>query len=145
MEQRAPTRTRASRVAGYPNLFFTFGPNSGPGHNSALVYMEAQIDYLADAIGMILTQNLRTLEVRQDEQDRYNEQHPAASDERRRGIPAAAVGISPRTASTRRCSPASRTQYVRQLADVDPDDFLFTPADAESVIGTSDHAVVPLG
>ena len=32
-------------VSGYPNLFFMIGPNSGPGHNSALVYMESQIDY----------------------------------------------------------------------------------------------------
>ncbi|WP_431949485.1 flavin-containing monooxygenase [Nocardia lijiangensis] len=60
-------------VSGYPNLFFTFGPNSGPGHNSALVYMEAQIDYLVRAIGTILDRDLRMLDVRRDRQDRYNE------------------------------------------------------------------------
>lgn len=49
-----------------------FGPNSGPGHNSALVYLEAQIDYLAAAIGMLLERNLHSLEVRRDRQDRYN-------------------------------------------------------------------------
>ncbi|MGN2640864.1 flavin-containing monooxygenase [Nocardia takedensis] len=59
-------------VAGYPNLFLTFGPNSGPGHNSALVYMEAQIDYLVSAIETILTRDLRVLDVRKDRQDRYN-------------------------------------------------------------------------
>ncbi|MFG1792394.1 flavin-containing monooxygenase [Nocardia sp. NPDC049149] len=59
-------------VSGYPNMFLTFGPNSGPGHNSALVYMEAQIDYLVSAIGTILKQDLRMLDVRQDRQDRYN-------------------------------------------------------------------------
>ncbi|MEU8894676.1 NAD(P)/FAD-dependent oxidoreductase [Nocardia sp. NPDC048505] len=59
-------------VSGYPNLFFTFGPNSGPGHNSALVYMEAQLDYLSGAIKTILDQDLRLLDVRQDKQDRYN-------------------------------------------------------------------------
>ena len=41
-------------VSGYPNLYFTFGPNSGPGHSSALVYMEAQLDYLAQAIKIVL-------------------------------------------------------------------------------------------
>ncbi|MCP2292835.1 flavin-containing monooxygenase [Nocardia amikacinitolerans] len=60
-------------VSGYPNLFFTFGPNSGPGHNSALVYMEAQIGYLVRAIGTILDRDLRMLDVRKDRQDRYNE------------------------------------------------------------------------
>ncbi|WP_069167955.1 flavin-containing monooxygenase [Nocardia altamirensis] len=59
-------------VSGYPNMFLTFGPNSGPGHNSALVYMEAQIDYLVSAIGTILKQDLRMLDVRQDRQERYN-------------------------------------------------------------------------
>ncbi|PXX60196.1 cation diffusion facilitator CzcD-associated flavoprotein CzcO [Nocardia tenerifensis] len=59
-------------VSGYPNLFLTFGPNSGPGHNSALVYMEAQIDYLVSAIGTILEQDLRVLDVRKERQDRYN-------------------------------------------------------------------------
>ncbi|WP_082844207.1 flavin-containing monooxygenase [Nocardia salmonicida] len=131
-------------VAGYPNLFLTFGPNSGPGHNSALVYMEAQIDYLTDAIGMILTQNLRTLEVRRDKQDRYNEQL-------QKRLTATTWNSGCRSwyltedGFNATMFPGFGTQYVRQLADVDPDDFLFTPADAESVIGTSDHAVVPLG
>ncbi|GAJ79082.1 putative flavin-containing monooxygenase [Nocardia brasiliensis NBRC 14402] len=60
-------------VSGYPNMFLTFGPNSGPGHNSALVYMEAQIDYLVQGIDTILKQDLRVLDVRKDRQDRYNE------------------------------------------------------------------------
>ncbi|WP_194819507.1 NAD(P)/FAD-dependent oxidoreductase [Nocardia sp. XZ_19_385] len=59
-------------VSGYPNLFFTFGPNSGPGHNSALVYMEAQLDYLSGAIKTILDRDLRLLDVRREKQDRYN-------------------------------------------------------------------------
>lgn len=58
-------------VHGYPNLFLTFGPNSGPGHNSALVYMEAQIDYIVEAVGLITGRGL-TLDVRKDRQDRYN-------------------------------------------------------------------------
>ncbi len=36
---------KSINVSGYPNLYMTFGPNSGPGHNSALVYMESQLDY----------------------------------------------------------------------------------------------------
>ncbi|GAA5068828.1 flavin-containing monooxygenase [Nocardia callitridis] len=59
-------------VSGYPNLFLTFGPNSGPGHNSALVYMEAQIDYLVGAIDTVLREDLHMLDVRQERQDRHN-------------------------------------------------------------------------
>ena len=58
---------------GYPNLFFMTGPNSGPGHNSLLVYVEGQIDYAVTGITTILQQNLRYLDVRAEAQRRYND------------------------------------------------------------------------
>ncbi len=33
-------------VAGFPNLFMLLGPNTGLGHNSVLLMIEAQIAYL---------------------------------------------------------------------------------------------------
>lgn len=57
---------------GFPNLFFTTGPNSGPGHNSLLVYLQGQIDYSVRAIKMIVDHDLRYLDVRADVQRRYN-------------------------------------------------------------------------
>ena len=57
---------------GYPNLFFMTGPNSGPGHNSLLVYVEGQIQYAVSGITTILRDNLRYLDVRADVQRRYN-------------------------------------------------------------------------
>ena len=49
------------------------GPNSGPGHNSLLVYIEGQLDYVVRGITTILDNNLRYLDVREDVQRRYNE------------------------------------------------------------------------
>jgi cation diffusion facilitator CzcD-associated flavoprotein CzcO len=63
---------KSMSVHGYPNLLFTTGPNSGPGHNSLLVYLEAQIDYAVRAISTVLRDNLRYLDVRADAQARYN-------------------------------------------------------------------------
>lgn len=63
---------RSVAVSGYPNLYFTFGPNSGPGHSSALVYMEAQIDYITKAIGTLTRFGWKSLVVRPDAQERYN-------------------------------------------------------------------------
>ena len=37
-------------VAGFPNLFFLLGPNTGLGHNSVLVMIEAQIAYLLQVL-----------------------------------------------------------------------------------------------
>ncbi len=60
-------------VHGYPNLFFMTGPNSGPGHNSLLVYIEGQLDYAVRGIVTILDNDLHYLDVRKDVQRRYNE------------------------------------------------------------------------
>lgn len=64
---------KSVNVAGYPNLFFTFGPNSGPGHTSALVYMEAEIDYAVRMIRLMKNRGLRSLDVRPDAQRAFNE------------------------------------------------------------------------
>jgi cation diffusion facilitator CzcD-associated flavoprotein CzcO len=59
-------------VSGYPNLFLTFGPNSGPGHNSALVYMESQINYAVAAISHLVAEQLHSLDVRADLEAEFN-------------------------------------------------------------------------
>jgi cation diffusion facilitator CzcD-associated flavoprotein CzcO len=64
---------KSASISGYPNLFFTAGPNSGPGHNSLLVYVEGQIEYAVSGIKTVLDRNLRYLDVRPDVQRRYNE------------------------------------------------------------------------
>ncbi len=63
---------KSVNVAGYPNLFFTFGPNSGPGHISALVYVEAQIEYAVRMIGLLSARGLSSIDVRTDAQQTYN-------------------------------------------------------------------------
>ncbi|BBX71762.1 flavin-containing monooxygenase [Mycolicibacterium psychrotolerans] len=63
---------KSASAHGFPNLFFMTGPNSGPGHNSLLVYIEGQIDYAVAAVTAILNENLRYLDVRADTQRRYN-------------------------------------------------------------------------
>ncbi|MES1929681.1 monooxygenase [Salinisphaera dokdonensis CL-ES53] len=69
---RGATAYKSVNVSGYPNLFMTFGPNSGPGHNSALSYMEPQIDYIVQGISTILEYDLRALDVREEAQAKHN-------------------------------------------------------------------------
>lgn len=64
---------KSINIAGYPNLFMTFGPNSGPGHNSALVYIEAQLNYALQGVQKILDNNLKILDVHSHVQARYND------------------------------------------------------------------------
>ncbi len=46
----SPSAYKGSAVAGYPNLFFLVGPNTGLGHNSIVFMIEAQIQYLTGAL-----------------------------------------------------------------------------------------------
>ena len=55
-------------VAGYPNLFFLLGPNTGLGHNSVVFMIESQIRYVSEAIALA---GAGTIEVRQEAQDRF--------------------------------------------------------------------------
>ncbi|MEU1980788.1 NAD(P)/FAD-dependent oxidoreductase [Nocardia sp. NPDC019395] len=122
---------RSVTVSGYPNLFLTFGPNSGPGHNSALVYMESQIDYLVRAVRIILDRDLRMLDVRPDRQERYN-----AAIQRRLGATTWNSGCRSwyltEDGFNPTMYPGFATQYRHQLREVDLDDY--TVATAESSI-----------
>ncbi|HZO94555.1 MAG TPA: NAD(P)/FAD-dependent oxidoreductase [Candidatus Baltobacteraceae bacterium] len=60
-------------VAGFPNLFFLVGPNTGLGHNSMVLMMEAQYRYVLSALELMKRRRLRALDVRADVQRRYNE------------------------------------------------------------------------
>ena len=70
--QRGSQAFKSVSVSGYPNLFMTFGPNSGPGHNSALVYMEAQIDYIVGAIKQLADGKIKSMDVKKNIQTTYN-------------------------------------------------------------------------
>src|SRR5262245_39221723 len=58
-------------VAGFPNLFFLLGPNTGLGHNSVVFMIESQIRYVAGAIRLAERELAGTIEVRQDVQDAF--------------------------------------------------------------------------
>lgn len=61
-------------VSGFPNLYFMLGPNTGPGHNSVLVYTEMQIDYALQGIKLLGRRNLKYIDVKKPVQDRFNEE-----------------------------------------------------------------------
>lgn len=60
-------------VAGFPNLFLVTGPNTGIGHTSLVVMIEAQVRYVVDALRTMARRGLAEVEVRPDAQDAFNE------------------------------------------------------------------------
>jgi cation diffusion facilitator CzcD-associated flavoprotein CzcO len=63
---------KGTAVAGFPNLFFLVGPNTGLGHNSIVFMIESQIAYVLDALRTLRRRGARTLEVRPEAQAAYN-------------------------------------------------------------------------
>lgn len=60
-------------IAGFPNLFTLMGPNTGPGHTSVLVYVEAQQEYIVKAIKHCRNNGIRRLAIREGRQEEYNQ------------------------------------------------------------------------
>jgi cation diffusion facilitator CzcD-associated flavoprotein CzcO len=64
---------RGTTVAGFPNLFFLVGPNTGLGHTSMVYVIESQIHYVLEALRAMDRGNIRTLEPRPEAQARFND------------------------------------------------------------------------
>lgn len=58
-------------VPGFPNLFVINGPNAGLGHNSAIVMIETQIEYIRQALAHMEQTGISALRVQQEAADRY--------------------------------------------------------------------------
>jgi cation diffusion facilitator CzcD-associated flavoprotein CzcO len=59
-------------VAGFPNFFMLYGPNTNLAHNSVLYMIEGQIHYIMACLARLRRDNIRSLEVKKEIQDRYN-------------------------------------------------------------------------
>jgi cation diffusion facilitator CzcD-associated flavoprotein CzcO len=121
---------------GYPNLFFMTGPNSGPGHNSLLVYIEGQLDYAVRGIKAILDDDLRYLDVREDVQRRHNE-----SIQRRLAKTTWMSGCRSwyltKDGFNGSMYPGFATQYLRQMRDFRFADYHAIAQDARSRVTSS--------
>ncbi len=61
-------------VAGFPNLFFLLGPNTGLGHNSVVFMIESQIHYVLEAMSAVERRGADAVEVTSGAQSTFNEQ-----------------------------------------------------------------------
>ena len=68
----SPSAYKGAAVAGFPNLFFLVGPNTGLGHNSIVFMIESQINYVAGALAAMRRRGARMVDVRPEVQAAYN-------------------------------------------------------------------------
>jgi len=64
---------KGAAVAGFPNMLFVVGPNTGLGHSSMIYMIESHVNYLASALNEMDEHGLATFEVRADKQQVYND------------------------------------------------------------------------
>ena len=69
---------KGTTVAGFPNLFFMTGPNTGLGHNSMVFMIESQLNYVLDCLRVVRERGAERVEVRRDVEDAYNGELQAA-------------------------------------------------------------------
>ncbi|MGE5567159.1 MAG: flavin-containing monooxygenase [Parcubacteria group bacterium] len=61
-------------VSGFPNLFMLYGPNTNLGHNSIIVMLEAQADYIVKCLRELRRRKAKALEVKPAAQSAFNVQ-----------------------------------------------------------------------
>jgi cation diffusion facilitator CzcD-associated flavoprotein CzcO len=64
---------KGAAVAGFPNMLFVVGPNTGLGHSSMVYMIESHLNYLSSALTTMQRQNLETFEVTEAAQREFNE------------------------------------------------------------------------
>jgi cation diffusion facilitator CzcD-associated flavoprotein CzcO len=58
-------------VAGYPNLFFLLGPNTGLGHNSVVFMIESQIRYVSQLMALADESGAAALDTKESAQAEF--------------------------------------------------------------------------
>jgi cation diffusion facilitator CzcD-associated flavoprotein CzcO len=71
---------RGITVAGFPNLFLLYGPNTNLGTNSILYMLESQFTYVLESLRALEREGLAWMDVTELAQTRYNEQIQQASE-----------------------------------------------------------------
>jgi cation diffusion facilitator CzcD-associated flavoprotein CzcO len=61
-------------INGFPNFFMLLGPNTGLGHNSVVLMIEAQVRYAMNCLKLMKRRNQRVIEVRAESQQRFVEE-----------------------------------------------------------------------
>jgi cation diffusion facilitator CzcD-associated flavoprotein CzcO len=67
----SPRAHLGTTIAGFPNMFMLFGPNTGLGHTSVVLMLESQLELVMGALRHLRSHGLHTLEPRAEAQAAY--------------------------------------------------------------------------
>ena len=78
--ERGMQAHRGTALAGFPNLFFLLGPNTGLGHNSIIHMIESQAHYVSELLRSMDAERAWSAEPRPEAQERFNHELQAGLD-----------------------------------------------------------------
>lgn len=122
-----PEAYLGTTVNGFPNMFFIIGPNTGLGHSSMILMIEAQVRYILSCIEEIDRRGASAMEVRADIQVEYNKE---IQDRLSTTVWNSGCVSWYRTKAGRNTSlwPGHTFEFMHRTRKVDPNDHLFTPS-----------------
>jgi len=113
-------------VSGFPNFFILLGPNTGLGHNSVVLMIEAQVRYVMSCLRLMQKRGQTAMDVRPASQRRFVE-------EMRRRLPGTVWESGcrswyqeERTGESAAIWPASVVAYQRRTRSGSANDYVFT-------------------
>ena len=119
---------RGTAVSGFPNMFFLVGPNTGLGHQSIVIMIEAQVAWMAQALRAMRDRGLGALDVRPEVQRAFNDE----IQERLEGTVWTSGGCSnwyvdPRTGRNTTIWPGTTWRFRKLMREFSLADFETTP------------------
>jgi cation diffusion facilitator CzcD-associated flavoprotein CzcO len=121
-------------VAGFPNFFMMYGPNTNLGAGSIIYMLEVQARYIAQCADLLRRQALRSIEVRAETQEAYNRELRARNQRTTYESGCHSWYIGPDGRNTNNWV-GYMTEYRRRLRQVRPEDYVFEPASAGVAAG----------
>ena len=115
---------RGVSISGFPNLFLLMGPNTGPGHTSVLVYVEAQQDYIIKAIQQMEKNRIKSIDPKESKQKEFND----FIDKRMKQTTWGSGGESwyyTKDGRNTTLYPGFATEYVESIASFNLNDYVF--------------------
>jgi cation diffusion facilitator CzcD-associated flavoprotein CzcO len=119
---------RGVAVAGFPNFFMLLGPNTGLGHNSVVLMIEAQVEYVLACLAEMKSRTLAAVEPSPEAQARYLadiEQRLAGSIWQQGGCASWYQDAAGRNIAL---WPGTVVAYQREMRAPDWGEFILTPA-----------------
>jgi cation diffusion facilitator CzcD-associated flavoprotein CzcO len=148
--QGSPQALRGTTVAGFPNLFFLLGPNTGLGHNSVVYMAESQVEYIAQALAHAGAHRLGAIAPIPEAQEAWNE----AIQRRMKGTVWTEGGCQSwyidRNGLNTSLWPDFSFRFRRALSRFDPAEYLVytgapAPREAEPVLGVPGDGAALIG